>query len=99
MNKNYRNNQVRPDKKNIQNSTSRNVVKFKFDFEVITSDRDKDSDKLKESYKKEWKGSGEISAEQLSRFVAEFVGHTAKQFVESHITTLNNEDNDFEAVK
>ena len=99
MNKNRNHNaQVRPERTNVQNSTSKNVVKFKFDFEVITSERDKDSDKLKESYKKEWKGSGEISAEQLSRFVAEFVGHTAKQFVESH-TTHNNEDNDFEAVK
>ncbi len=98
MNKNRNHAQVRPEKRESQTTTSHNVVKFKFDFEVITSDRDKDSDKLKESYKKEWKGSGEISAEQLSRFVAEFVGHTAKQFVESH-TTTRNEDNGFDAVK
>lgn len=97
MNKNHKN-QARPERTNVQNSTSKNTLKFKFDFEVITSERDKDSDKLKESWKREWKGSGEITAEQLSHFVAEFVGHTAKNFVESH-TTTRNEDNDFDDVK
>jgi hypothetical protein len=95
--RNRNNAQARPEKRDIQNSTSKNTVKFKFDFEVIASERDKDSDKLKESFKREWKGSGEITAEQLSHFVAEFVGHTAKNFVESH--TTRNEDNDFEEVK
>ena len=97
--RNRNNAQARPEKRDTQNSSSKNVVKFRFDFEVITSSRDKDSDKLKESFKKEWKGSGEISAEQLSHFVAEFVGHTAKNVVESYTTHNENNDNDFEAVK
>ena len=97
MNKNRNNNQVRPEKKDIQNNTSKNTLKFKFQFEVIDSSSNNETKTLQEYSKREWKGEGEITAEALSSFVAEFVGHTAKNFVESH--TTHNEDNDFDDVK